>query len=85
MALRSGSVTLGDARRAAKKAKSTRRDSTSASVARGGYLWDQYLGHFGSGAAKKKTVAKKAYVKKKSAIYSVKMKRSHKKAVARKK
>ena len=82
VALKSGSVTLGEARQAARKAKATRRDSTAAT--KGGHLWDQYLGHFGSGVAKKKAVAKKGDVAKKATKYSVR-KSSPRKAAARKK
>ena len=62
MALKSGTVTLGEARLAARDAKAARRDS-SASAAKGSSFWDQHLGHFGSTGTKRK-VAKKAYVKK---------------------
>ena len=63
VSLKSGNVTLGQARRAARDAKAGRSDSSSPSVNEGSPFWDQHLGHFG-GTSRKRKVAKKAYLKK---------------------
>lgn len=45
--LKKASLTLAEAREAARHVKATRKSKKSPQAARGSKLWERYLGHFG--------------------------------------